>query len=310
MPISLPIPQPVPAFTEAADRPMVQNNTPLLQVALADIFLNPSQPRKHFSAQALHDLAASLKAQGIIQPLAVRPHPQREHAWEMIAGERRLRAMRLLGWQTAPVMVHKVDDVQLLELALVENVQREALTPLEEAQAYRALQQRFGYSQQALAQKIGKQRPTIANMLRLLTLPHALQADLNAQRLTMGHARALLGLRHLEQQLALGKHVIAQGLTVRQTEALVRKTLRKPKPQPSQPNPNLPTHAQPSHAERFANPTAQQAQLEHARQRLEKHLNTRVNINWNETANQMGSIQLAFHSDEEFNHLFEKLLKP
>ncbi len=280
---------------------------PLLQVPLGSISLNPSQPRKHFTPQALQNLADSLRAQGIIQPLAVRPHPHRNPGWELIAGERRLRAMRLLGWQKAPVVVRKVDDAQLVELALVENVQREALTPLEEAHAYRSLQQRFGYTQQALAKKIGKERSTIANTLRLLALPHALQADLNAQRLSMGHARALLALPQIEQQLALGKYVVVHGISVRQTEQWVRKILQGTKP------PVAVQHTNPKANVQASTPqppfSTQQAMLRHARQRLENHMNTRVDIEWPQKQGGMGSIQIAFHGREEFNHLFEKLLK-
>ena len=167
----------------------------------------------------MQELASSLKAQGLLQPIVVR---RQLHGFELIAGERRWRAAQMAGLETIPALVRRASDEEVLGLALLENLQREDLNPLEEARAYQRLQTEFQLRQEDVAQYVGKDRSSIANALRLLKLPQVLQEDLEAGRLTMGHARALLALESEEEQLRLRDQILAAGLSVRETEAQVR----------------------------------------------------------------------------------------
>ncbi len=191
-------------------------------VAITDIQRNPYQPRRHFDEVALNELAASIKAQGLMQPLVVRPRPS--GGYELIAGERRLRACGLAGLDAVPVVVKEVTDQQALALALIENLQREDLKPLEEAEALHRLREEFGLTQQETADAIGKSREAVANLLRLLNLHPAVRRMLDGDALEMGHARALLSLPSADQAAA-ARQVVTKKLTVRQTEALVRRLL-------------------------------------------------------------------------------------
>ena len=202
-----------------------------LHVPLALVRENPLQPRNTISPASLQQLAASIKQQGVVQPIVLRPHPHIRQHYQLIAGERRLRAMRLLGWSNAPALVRQVPDDKLLEIALVENLQREALNPIEEASAYRQLIKNLGCTQEELAQRVGKDRSTVTNMLRLLSLPPLLQEDLETGCLSQGHARALLSLPHPEQQLALRNLVLKGKLSVRETERLVERERQHTAPQ-------------------------------------------------------------------------------
>jgi ParB family chromosome partitioning protein len=177
------------------------------------------QPRRHFDEEALRSLVESVQKQGILQPLLVRTHPTRATEYEILAGERRWRAAQLASLREVPVLVREIADREALEIALVENVQREDLTPLEEAAAYQRLIDEFGHTQEALAQSIGKSRSHIANTLRLLGLPAEVRQMLEDGRLTAGHARALLTA---DDPLALAHAVLKAGLSVRQTEALAK----------------------------------------------------------------------------------------
>jgi ParB family chromosome partitioning protein len=191
----------------------------LLQLPVAQVHPNPYQPRQHFDPERLQELASSLKAQGLLQPIVVR---RQLHGFELIAGERRWRAAQMAGLETIPALVRRANDEEVLGLALLENLQREDLNPLEEARAYQRLQNEFHLRQEDVAQYVGKDRSSIANTLRLLKLPQVLQEDLEAGRLTMGHARALLALESEEAQLRLREQILAAGLSVRETEAQVR----------------------------------------------------------------------------------------
>lgn len=199
--------------TEAADE------VELLHLPIAQVQPNPYQPRHHFDMERLQELASSVKAQGLLQPIVVR----RQHGgFELIAGERRWRAAQMAGLETVPALVKRASDEEVLGLALLENLQREDLNPLDEARAYQRLQSEFHLRQEDVAQYVGKDRSSIANALRLLKLPQVLQEDLEAGRLTMGHARALLALESEEAQLRLRDQILAAGLSVRETEAQVR----------------------------------------------------------------------------------------
>jgi ParB family chromosome partitioning protein len=184
-------------------------------------FLRPSalQPRRHFDEDELAALADSIRAKGVMQPLLVRRLHNDEEQYEIVAGERRWRAAQLAGCHQLPVVVYALSDREALEVALLENVQRQDLTPLEEAQGYRRLIDEFGHTQDELARSLGKSRSHIANLIRLLGLPGPLRAMLESGQLSAGHARALLGAR---DPTPLARQVAARGLNVRQTEALVR----------------------------------------------------------------------------------------
>ena len=184
---------------------------------------NPNQPRRSFEDKDLQDLAASIRAKGVIQPLIVRPHPEDPDGFEIVAGERRWRAAQMAEVHELPAVVRELDDSEVLELAIIENVQRADLNPVEEALGYRQLMDRFGHTQERLAEGLGKSRSHIANVLRLLTLPDTVLEHLRAGRLTAGHARALVTAANPE---ALAKQVIDRGLSVRQTEALAREAAR------------------------------------------------------------------------------------
>lgn len=180
------------------------------------------QPRRDMDPQALEELAQSIRAQGVMQPIVVRPIG--EGRYEIIAGERRWRASQQAGQERIPAMVREVPDETAIAMALIENIQREDLNPLEEAMALQRLQQEFQLTQQQVAEAVGKSRATVTNLLRLITLPEGIKTMLAHGDLEMGHARALLGLPE-EKQLEGARHVVARGLTVRQTEALVRQWL-------------------------------------------------------------------------------------
>ncbi|MBD7976629.1 ParB/RepB/Spo0J family partition protein [Serpens gallinarum] len=196
------------------------------------------QPRRDMDATALEELAQSIKAQGVMQPIVVRPIG--EGRFEIIAGERRWRASQQAGLESIPAMVREVPDEAAIAMALIENIQREDLNPIEEAVALQRLQQEFELTQQQVADAVGKSRVTISNLLRLIGLPEEIKTLLSHGDLEMGHARALLGLP-AERQVEGARHVVARALTVRQTEALVRHWLNQPDhiPEAAKPDPDI-----------------------------------------------------------------------
>ena len=201
-------------------------------------FLRPSalQPRRYFGEDELAALTESIRARCVMQPLLVRRVPDADEQYEIVAGERRWRAAQIAGCHELPVVVYALSDREALELALLENVQRQDLTPLEEADGYRRLIDEFGHTQEELGQTLGKSRSHIANLIRLLGLPAPLRAMLDGGQLSAGHARALLGAR---DPAPLARQVIARGLNVRQTEALVRherQTIKPGSPKPRDAN--------------------------------------------------------------------------
>lgn len=198
----------------------------LKSLPLADLEPNPGQPRRLFREEDLEDLAASIRERGVLQPILVRPNPRRDGApYEIIAGERRWRAAQRAGLTNAPVLVRRFDDAAAFEVALVENVQRADLNPLEEATGYARLIEDFGYTQERLAQGLGKSRSHIANLLRLLKLPEEARRMLEEGTLTAGHARALLAAA---DPLALARRILAEGLSVRQAEKLAQESHQPP----------------------------------------------------------------------------------
>lgn len=192
----------------------------IAEVAVTDIRANPRQPRDVFDEDELHGLAISLQDVGVLQPLVVRPGS--DGVYELVAGERRLRAAFIAGLETVPVVVRHTDDGDLLKEALVENIHRVQLNPLEEAAAYQQLLEEFGFTQDELAKRLGKSRPVISNTLRLLSLPAPVQRRVAAGVLSAGHAKALLALDGAEDQQRLAERIVTEGLSVRATEELVR----------------------------------------------------------------------------------------
>lgn len=194
--------------------------TTVQELPLAELEVNPHQPRKHFDLAALEDLASTIREHGILTPVVVRRVPA---GFQVIAGERRIRAARLAGLTHVPTIIKDASDSQALQLALVENLQREDLNPLEAAEAYQRLVEEFGLTQEELAARVGRDRSSVANSLRLLRLPKQVRDDVAAGALSEGHARALLGLEKSADQLKARDLVIRRGLSVRATEALVRR---------------------------------------------------------------------------------------
>ena len=247
---------------------------------------NPDQPRRLFVESDIDELSASIKEKGILQPLLVRPAPGQAGHYQIVAGERRWRAAQKAGLHTVPVIIREMDDLDVLEIGIIENVQRADLNPMEEARAYKVLQDRFGRTQDALAQVVGKSRPHIANMLRLLALPEAVQDHVLHGRLSTGHARALITS---ENAVALADEVIAKGLSVRQTEALVREELSGPKTV-SAPKPK-------------AQPNADTLSLE---QDLQEALGLTVKL---DDKGGKGELRLSYASLEQLDELCRKLMK-
>jgi len=210
---------------------------PALQVETERIVPSALQPRRSFDDGKIDELAASIREKGILQPLLVR---RRGNGYELIAGERRLRAAMKAGLREVPVIIREAGDREALQLALVENLQREDLNPVEEASAYRRLQQEFGLSQEEIAEKVGKSRPAIANSVRLLLLPKEVQNEISSGRLPAGQARALLGLGREALILSAARQVIARGLSTRETERFVKRlTSGRRRRSPSVLDPNL-----------------------------------------------------------------------
>ena len=187
-------------------------------IAVSKLIVNPFQPRKIFNEEALQELAESIKEHGIIQPIVVR---KKEKKYEIIAGERRFRATELAGLKEIPAIVKEMTEQQMMEVAILENLQREDLTPIEEAEAYSSLIENLNFTQDALAKRLGKSRPHIANHIRLLQLPEDVRKLMNEGVLSMGHGRALLGLKNKGRIAEIAQKVIAQSLNVRQLESLV-----------------------------------------------------------------------------------------
>ena len=193
----------------------------LKSIPIAQIGRNPFQPRQEFNAEDLAELQESLKASGLLQPITVRRRPGKD-GFELIAGERRLRAATKLGWKEIPAIIKEIDDKTILTMALVENLQRTDLNPIEEGEGYHQLSHEFGLTQQQIAETVGKDRTTIANMLRLLQLPDAVRKLLQEGQLTMGHAKVLLGLDDPHKITSLARDIVKEGLTVREVERRLR----------------------------------------------------------------------------------------
>jgi ParB family transcriptional regulator, chromosome partitioning protein len=264
-------------------------------IAVEEIHPSPGQPRTQFHDARLDELAASIRTQGIIQPLIVRARSgQGENAgYELIAGERRWRAAQRAGLHEVPAVVRDVAPTQAFEMALVENLQREDLNPLEEATAYQRLVEEFGYTQEQLSDRVGKDRSTVANALRLLRLPESVRALVAEGRLSMGHARALLGLEAAAAMEKLARRVVSAELSVRKVEELVRKA-RQEQEQGRTAAPATPSARQPS-------TSARDLAL-----RLTRALGTRVEVV--EVGQERGQIAIHYHSLDQLDALLERLM--
>jgi len=250
---------------------------PVVELSIDAITANPKQPRKDFDDKALHDLSESLKQSGLLQPVVVR---RLGDGYQLVVGERRWRAAKLAGITKIPAVVREATDAETLELALVENLLREDLNPMEEAEAYQRLLAEFGWTQEELAQRVARDRSSVANCLRLLKLPELIQADLRAGRLAMGHARALLSLDSPADQLKLREQILAHSWSVRATEQGVQAKRAQP-------------------ARRTLRRSPELAAVEDA---LRVALATRVRIVGNERA---GRIEIAYSTREELDRLNE-----
>ncbi len=207
---------------------------PLRDLPLSKIIPNPNQPRKYFDEQAFFELVSSIKEHGLVQPIVVRTMGS---LYELVVGERRWRAAKEAGLKTIPAIVRNTSDVEALEIALIENVQRQDLNPLEEAAAYYHLIEDFGFTQEQLAERVGKQRSTIANTIRLLKLPEAVKSFVVEGKISVGHSKALLSLSNEEAQVRLAERIVQEGMTVRQVENLVRLWQNPPQKTPNPPMP-------------------------------------------------------------------------
>ena len=263
-----------------------QPETGLMQIPIDRISPNPHQPRQQMDELKLQELAASIREHGLIQPIVVTQIGDR---YQIIAGERRWRASQLAGLTSVPVFIKETTPQQMLELALVENIQRADLNPLEEAEAYAQLMNEFGLTQEVVAQRVGKSRTAIANTLRLLKLPETLKEALAAGKISEGHARTLLSIsKPRAQQDALHK-IIQRGLNVRQTEALVRQIM----------------------ANQGSPPKTRPALTPHDRdliERFQAKLGTKVEMNRYDSA-EGGKLIIHFYSDEELQAIFNAILK-
>ena len=253
-----------------------------VDIAISRIQPNPHQPRKRFDADQLASLTESITEHGVLQPILV---TETIDGYQLVAGERRLRAAQAAGLERIPAVIRQLADRDQLQLALVENLQREDLDPLETAEAYRQLIEEFGFTQDEVASRVGKARSTIANTLRLLDLAPGVQAAVADGRLTEGHGRALGGLA-VELQDRVLDSVTGQELSVRQTEELVRR-LREPKPEPTGP---LAHRADP--------------ELERVEEDLRRALGTKVSL---ARSRRGGRIVIEYYSDEELGRLYERL---
>jgi ParB family chromosome partitioning protein len=270
----------------ATDRGSSMPNGDLGQVAIDRIQQNPYQPRKAFDPDELTSLGESIRTHGILQPLVVRPIGDQ---YQLVAGERRLRAAQAAGFKEVPVRVVDFDDQQILEAALVENIQRSDLNPIEKAQGFKDYLDRFGMTQEHLAQRLGLDRSTISNLVNLLDLAPEVQEAVRLGQITLGHAKVLKGLADRERQVALCLEIIARGHSVRATEAVLKGQKTEPAPRMPRPVPEKTNHVQAIEDE------------------LRQRLSTRVEIRLRDQ--ERGQFVLGFESNDDFERILEVLRK-
>jgi ParB family transcriptional regulator, chromosome partitioning protein len=264
----------------------------LKSIPIAQIIRNPFQPRQEFNADELAELQESLKASGLLQPITVRRRANQD-GFELIAGERRLRAAKSLGWKEIPAIIKEIDDRTLLTLALVENLQRADLNPIEESEGYHQLSNQFGLTQQQIAETVGKDRTTVANMLRLVQLPAIARQFLQEGQLTIGHAKVLLGLEDPEKITALARQIVQEALTVREVERRLRE------------------FAEPRTGKKAGRPRtvdSQPAEVRAVEGRLRRFLQTDVAIKVG--SEYRGTVTFQFYSADDLERLLERMGVP
>jgi ParB family transcriptional regulator, chromosome partitioning protein len=282
-----------PSATRDASAPRPDSG----RLPIASIRPNPYQPRKTFKPEELAELEASLKANGLLQPVTVRPAPNGE-GYELVAGERRFRAATRLGWTEIPALIKELDDKTLLTLALVENLQRADLNPMEEAEGYQQLMEDFGLTQAEVAEAVGKDRSTVANLLRLLTLPGGVQTLVRNTTLSLGHAKALLTVRDERQLIVLAKRTVEEGLSVREVERAAREQPSSRSAQGTKRDTAKPT------APAAVAGTA--AELKRVADDLRRRLQTDVQVA--QTAADRGEIRIVFYGADDLERVLELIL--
>lgn len=273
------------AAKSEAPAPRIPDTARIWNIGIDKLKGHPHQPRKIFDSDALRELSQSIKEQGILQPIVARK--MSEGNFQIVAGERRWRAAQLAGLHEVPVILKETEDRKALELALIENIQREDLSPIEEAEAYSHLMQEYNLTQQEVADKVGKDRATVANVLRLLNLVPAVREMLSKGEISMGQAKVLLSIPDPQTQKEVAQKVRKNQLTVRQTEQLILKLKNK-----SEPSPNMESI------------DVSKSLAEGVAQELQRLLGTRVSIDYSQGK---GKISIYYYSDEEFNQVTDKL---
>jgi ParB family transcriptional regulator, chromosome partitioning protein len=262
--------------------------TGIFEISLEEIQVNPFQPRIHFDKDALAELAESIRVQGIIQPITVRKLAPNEY--QLISGERRFQASKIAGLSQIPAYVRTANDQQMLEMALIENIQRENLNALEIAHSYQRLLAECNLKQEELGDRVGKNRTTVNNYLRLLKLPPTIQAAIRDQQISMGHARAIINVEDVDRQLAIFKKTLEEDLSVRKVEALV-KTLNEGKSEKENEKPGL--------------DPVKKYEINKIQQRLASHFGTKVSLK-SDNKNK-GEIKIPFNSATDLNRILEIL---
>lgn len=278
---------------EYTDEPQAEGTVQPSSVPTSHITPNPFQPRREFTPEQLSELEESIRQNGLLQPLVVRratADAPDGAKWELVAGERRWRAVRRLGWTEVPVVVRELDDRAMLVVAIVENVQRADLSPLEEAAAYRRLMDEFNFTQAEVAESVGRERSTVANLLRLLALPASVQRLVNEGALSMGHARALLGLEDEREMADLARQAADTGMTVRAVEDRVR--TRRPA-------------GKAKAADVAPARVGNDAHLRHLEAELQRAFGTAVRIRATGSA---GRIEIPFYNADDFDRVLDVLL--
>ncbi|MBK0404757.1 ParB/RepB/Spo0J family partition protein [Adhaeribacter sp. BT258] len=275
------------SYDKKVDPQILHEVNTIAEIKLSQIETNPFQPRSHFDQTALEELAESIKVQGIIQPITVRQLDA--NTFQLISGERRYQASKLAGLETIPAYIRKADDQQMLEMALIENIQREQLNAIEIALSYQRLLSECNLKQEELGDRVGKKRTTVTNYLRLLKLPPDIQIGLRDQQISMGHARALINIDNIELQLEVYNKTVAEELSVRKVEELVR-NLSKPKKET---------------VDRADIPAEHQAELKKVESRLSSHFGTKIYVKTSNAGK--GEIKIPFVSTDDLNRILELL---
>lgn len=267
----------------------ISSGEKIMEISVSDLRPNPYQPRKVFTNEALNELKLSIKENGILQPIIIRKSTVR--GYEIVAGERRFRAAKALGLKSIPAVLRDFDDRQMMELALLENLQREDLTAIEEAEAYRAIMKKLDYTQEEMADKMGKSRSHVANLLRLLVLPEKVKAMLAAGELETGHAKVLMGVKDTDKLVALAKKTTKEQLTVRQLEGLIKQSKGVAEKKP---------------ANKKENDEVEQLFIGESAQKLMDKFGTKVSIDYKSGK---GKVEIEFSSQDDFERLLELLEK-